>query len=81
LTLAGGLEVLCRSYPGGPVRSRDPEYAAGAAVSVLSSGGDVVYLFNYFQSGGWSHPGYQHLLNAFSSLEMLGKLPRRHAVT
>ena len=81
VTLAGGLEVLCRPYPGGPVRSRDPEYAAAAAVSVLSGGGDVVYLFNYFQNGRWADPGYQRLLNAFSSLEELRKLPRRHAVT
>ena len=81
VTLAGGLEVLCRPHPGGPIRSRDPEYAAAAAVSVLSGGGDVVYLFNHFQSGRWSDPGYQPLLNAFSSLEELRKLPRRHAVT
>ena len=81
VTLAGGLEVLCRPYPGGPVQSRNPEYSAGAAVSVLSGGGDVVYLFNYFQSGGWANPGYQDLLKAFSSLEELRKLPRRHAVT
>lgn len=81
VTLAGGLEVLCRPYPGGPVRSRDPEYATGAAVAVLSGGGDVVYLFNYFQNGRWPDPGYQSLLNAFSSLDKLRKLPRRHAVT
>jgi hypothetical protein len=81
VTLAGGLEVLCRPYPGGPVRGRDAEYAAAAAVSVLSGGGDVVYLFNYFQSGSWPDPGYQPLLNAFSSLGELQKLPRRHAVT
>ena len=54
---------------------------AGAAISVLSGGGDVVYLFNHFQSGHWPAPGYQALLNTFSSLEKLGKLPRRHAVT
>ena len=64
-----------------PIQSRDPEYAAAAAVSVLSGGGDVVYLFNYFQNGRWADPGYQRLLNAFSSLEELRKLPRRHAVT
>jgi len=81
VTLAGGLEVLCRPYPGGPVRGRDAEYAAAAAVSVLSGGGDVVYLFNHFQSGGWPDPGYQPLLNTFSSLDKLQKLPRRHAVT
>jgi len=81
VTLAGGLEVLCRPYPGGPVRARDTEYAAAAAVSVLSGGGDVVYLFNYFQNGHWPDPGYQPLLNAFSSLDKLQKLPRRHAVT
>ena len=34
VTLAGGLEVLCRPYPGGPVRGRDAEYAAAAAVPV-----------------------------------------------
>jgi len=81
VTLAGGLEVLCRPYPGGPVRGRDAEYAAAAAASVLSGGGDVVYLFNHFQSGSWPDPGYQPLLNAFSSLDKLRKLPRRHAVT
>jgi hypothetical protein len=81
VTLAGGLEVLCRPYPGGLVQSKNSEYAAGAAVSVLSGGGDVVYLFNYFQNGHWPDPGYQRLLNAFSSLEKLRELPRRHAVT
>jgi hypothetical protein len=81
VTLAGGLEVNYRPYPGGPVHSRDTECAAGAAVSVLSGGGDVVYLFNYFQNGLWPDPGYQPLLNAFSSLDEVRKLPRRHAVT
>ena len=84
VTLAGGLEVLCRPYPGGPVRSRDPEYAAGAAVSVLSSGGDVVYLFNYFQNGPWSDPGYQDLAErvlvvgqaAEAAASSCGDLPR-----
>lgn len=81
VTLAGGLEILCRPYPGGQVQFRDPEYAVGAAVSVLSGGGDAVYLFNHFQNGTWPEPGYQHLLNAFSSLEQLQRLPRRHAIT
>lgn len=83
VTLAGGLEVNYQPYPDGPTRVVDPEYAAGAAVSVLAGGADNVYLFNYFQHGppSWSIPEYQHTLKAFSSLDEACKLPRRHAVT
>jgi hypothetical protein len=81
VTLAGGLEVLCRPYPGGPVRARNPRYAVAAAISVLSRGGDVVYLFNHFQNGSWPGLGYFPLMNAFSSLDKLQQLPRSHAVT
>ena len=57
--------------------------ATGAAVSVLSSGADVVYLFNYFQAGhpNWSPPVYQKTLNAMRSLDSLLKLPRRVGIT
>jgi hypothetical protein len=59
----------------------DPECAVGAAVAVLSGGGDVVYLFNHFQNAGWPPADYQRRLKAFSSLTELCKLPRRHVVT
>lgn len=81
VTLAGGLESRCQPYPGAPVRHMDPECAAGAAVAVLSGGGDVVYLFNYFQNAGWPEAEYQRRLRAFASLAELCKLPRRHVVT
>lgn len=83
VTLAGGLEVLYRPHPAAAPRVVTREEAAGAAVAVLSGGADVVYLFNYFQHGhpGWPLPEYQRTLKAFSSLEELLKLPRRHAVT
>ncbi|NUQ66357.1 MAG: hypothetical protein HUU20_28170 [Pirellulales bacterium] len=84
VTLAGGLEIRYEPYPGAPsLRMVDSEDAAGAAVSVLSGGADVVYLFNYFQHGHphWSTSEYQRVLKTFSSLDDLLKMPRRHAVT
>jgi hypothetical protein len=81
VTLAGGLESRCQPHPAAPVRHMDPECAVGAAVAVLSGGGDVVYLFNHFQNSGWSRADYQRRLKAFSSLAELCKLPRRHVVT
>ena len=71
VTLAGGLEVSIRSYPGGPGRAVTAEEATGAAVEVLSSGADAVYLFNYFQdaSPGWPIPEYQRVLGAMGSLD------------
>ena len=82
-TLAGGLEVNYRPSPGAPASLCSPEMATGAAVSVLSSGADVVYLFNYFQAGhpNWSPPVYQKTLNAMRSLDSLLKLPRRVGIT
>ena len=82
VTLAGGLDMNYQPYPGGPRRVVDTEYAAGAAVSVLAGGADVVYLFNYFQHGlPWPIAEYQRTLKAFSSLDEVCKLPRRHGVT
>ncbi len=80
ITLAGGLEALCRSSPGAAAHTVTHEDATGAAVAVLSGGADVVYLFNYFQSR-WSIPEYQRMLKSFSSIEILRKLPRRHTIT
>jgi hypothetical protein len=79
-TLAGGLEILCRPYPGAPASAVSPELARGAAVSVLSGGADVVYLFNHFQ-GTWSPSVYQETLKSMSSLDSLLKLPRSVAIT
>ena len=83
VTLAGGLEVLCRPAPDAQSHMVTQEEAAGAASAVLAGGADVVYLFNFFQHGppGWPIPEYQRMLKAFSSREELLKLPRRHAVT
>ncbi len=82
-TLAGGLEVNYRPSPGAPASLVSPELAAGAAVSVLSNGADVVYLFNYFQAGhpNWSPPVYQKTLSAMRSLDTLLKLPRCVGIT
>lgn len=83
VTLAGGLEVNYQPHLGIPNRVVTKEEATGAAIGVLSAGADVVYLYNYFQIGHpqWSIPEYQRMLNAFSSVEELQKMPRRHAVT
>ena len=81
VTLAGGLETRCQPHPAAPVRHMDPECAVGAAVAVLSGGGDVVYLFNHFQNAHWPIQDYQKRLKAFTSLTELCKLPRRHVVT
>jgi len=83
VTLAGGLEVNYRPSPVAPQRVVTCEEAAGAAVAVLSGGADVVYLFNYFQHGHprWPESEYRRVLRAFTSMESLRKMPRRHAVT
>jgi len=82
-TLAGGLEVNYRPSPGAPASLVSPELAAGAAVSVLANGADVVYLFNYFQVGhpNWSPPVYQKTLSSMCSLDSLLKLPRCVGIT
>lgn len=79
-TLAGGLEIRYQPYPGASASTVSPELARGAAVSVLDSGADVVYLFNYFQ-GTWPPTDYQETLKAMRSLDSLLRLPRRVAVT
>lgn len=83
VTLAGGLDVNYSPSPGAKASLVTSEEATGAAVAVLSSGADVVYLFNYFQHGHpkWPIPEYQRVLQSFSSMDKLQKLPRRHAVT
>jgi hypothetical protein len=79
-TLAGGLEVLYRPWPGGPASPVSPALAAGAATSVLAGGADTVYLFNYFQ-GLWAPPVYKSTLGAMASLDSLLRLPRCVGIT
>jgi hypothetical protein len=79
-TLAGGLEYLYRSWPGGPAVGVSPELATGAAISVLANGADAVYLFNHFQ-GIWPQPVYRKTLNAMNSLDTLLARPRCVGIT
>jgi hypothetical protein len=83
VTLAGGLDVNYRPTPASAARLVTPEEARGAAVAVLSTGADMVYLFNYFQHGHpkWPIPQYQRVLKTFSSLAELPNEARRHAIT
>jgi len=83
IQLAGGLEVRYQPIPDGPASLMTPELAIGLAASVLRNGGDLVYLFNYFQDGhpGWSRPVYQATLRAMTSPATLLALPRHHAIT
>jgi len=77
VTLAGGLEILYRPSPHASAAALSPDLATGAAVEVLSSGADAVYLFNYFHPAGAWLP----VRRAMRSLDELLKFPRRVAVT
>jgi hypothetical protein len=79
-TLAGGLEIRYQPYPGAPAGVASPELARGAALSALSNGADVVYLFNYFQ-GTWPAAEFQQTLQAMRAQDSLVSLPRSVAVT
>ncbi len=82
VVLAGGLEVLYRSMPGGPAIEMTPEQAAGAAMAVLAGGANQVYLFNYFpESKPWPTDRFNATVRAMASREALDPLARRHAVT
>jgi hypothetical protein len=78
VTLAGGLEILYRPWPGAAAAPVSPEMATGGATAVLSRGADSVYLFNYFQNShpGWSPAIYRDTLKAMTSLDTLLKKPR-----
>jgi hypothetical protein len=85
VTLAGGLEILCRPMPVSPAHHVTPAQAAGAATAVFSGGADDVYLFNYFPGiiggGGWTRETYVKTLGAMDSLPAVAGLPREHVVT
>jgi hypothetical protein len=79
-TLVGGLEILYRPYPNATPCEGVAEISTGAAISVLASGADSVYLFNHFQ-GTWPQPVFQKTLGAMNSLDALLKQPRCVGVT
>ena len=81
--LAGGLEINYQPCPDASPSLVSPELATGAAVSFLSGGADVVYLFNYFHEGHphWNPETYQNTLRAMTSLDSLLKLPRCVGIT
>lgn len=83
VTLAGGLEVLYRPYPGGPATPATPELVHGAATMVWAAGADALYLFNYFPSNDPDVPqhDYQTLLKTMTSLETLLQQPRTVGIT
>lgn len=81
VTLAAGLEVLLRPYPGRPGQENSLETARGAAASLLDRGADRIYLFNYMDDGAGGPPHYHALLREVGSLEALAGKPRRHVLT
>jgi hypothetical protein len=64
----------------GEVIDKYVDVMAGAAVSVLANGADVVYLFNHFQ-GAWPQPLFRQTLNAMNSLDALLKRSRCVGIT
>jgi len=84
-SLGGGLECRLQPYPGAPARLLKPDEARGAATHVWAAGTDVLYLFNYFESGHfgglWTEQDYTETLRAMGSLDGLTSLPRTHCVT
>lgn len=83
VTLAGGLEVLYRPFPGGPADTVSPELARGAAVMARAGGADAVYVFNYFPwpSSIWPMPIYEATLRSMTSLDTLLEQSRTVGIT
>jgi hypothetical protein len=83
--LAGGLEVRYQPYPDGPAERVSPKVASGAAMSILSGGGDAVYLFNYFfmhfHGTEWTLPVFRSRLQAMREMDPLDQMSRVHVVT
>jgi hypothetical protein len=84
VTLAAGLEVLCRPSPGYsdyPMNSL--QTVRGMASSMLDRGADRVYLFNYMdsQTAMADLENYPTLLRECGSLDTLEGKARRHVVT
>lgn len=83
VTLAAGLEVLLRPYPGAAPQTNDLATVRGAASSYLDRGADRIYLFNYMDSDTTiaSKEEYHQLLREVGSLDTMAGKPRRHVVT
>ncbi len=84
VTLAAGLEILLRPYPGyGVNQTNSLETVRGAAASLLDRGADRIYLFNYMdsQTAMDDLANYPALLRECGDLATLAGKPRRHVVT
>jgi hypothetical protein len=84
VTLAAGLEILLRPYPGyGVNQTNSLETVRGAASSLLDRGADRIYLFNYMdsQTAMDDLANYPALLHECGDLATLAGKPRRHVVT
>lgn len=95
--VAGGMELLARSYPGSRLVYNTAESSIGSAVNILSQGADKLYLFNYFDSPDemllgerrqiteennvQKAEGYYKLLTIAGDLEKAMRTPRKHIVT
>ena len=95
--VAGCVELLSRSYPGGKLVYNTAESAIGSAVNILSQGADKLYLFNYFdlldemmlgerrqiteENDVHKAEGYYKLLTTAGDLERAMNMPRKHIVT
>lgn len=95
--VAGCVELLSRSYPGGKMAYNTAESAIGSAVNILSQGADKLYLFNYFdkpdemlfgkrrkiteENDVQKAEGYYKLLTTAGDLEKAIYAKRKHIVT
>jgi len=83
VTLAAGLEVLVRPYPGHEAYPNSLETVRGAAAAMLDRGADRIYLFNYMDSDTamGDLQNYGTMLREIGNLETVADKPRRHVVT
>jgi len=84
VTLAAGLEVLLRPYPGySGYPTNSIETVRGAAAAMLDRGADRIYLFNYMDSDTamGDRQNYGAMLREIGSVETIGRKPRRHVMT
>jgi len=80
--LAAGLELQLRAHPQSELRQKNSlETVRGAAMSMLSRGADVIYLFNYMDSLTSPDPDYPVILREAGSLDTLRGKARRHVAT
>ena len=82
-TLAAGLEINVRPFPGAEAHRNSSETTRGAAAGLLERGAQRVYLFNYMDSDTAmaDMANYRTMLCELGSLETLAGKPRRHVLT